>query len=359
LSLKPKQRKDITAVEARARAQEIAFAPLVFQCAVSLRDLGILDMIIRNKQGIGIPQIARKLNLSEYGVATLLEMAACADIVHYLDEDTVAITKVGYMIHADAMTKVNINFVNDVCYHGAAYLKESILKGRPAGLKTLGPWKTVYQGLSKLPPKVRKSWFEFDHYYSDAAFQAAAKIVLDERPSHLLDIGGNTGKWSVLICRSDKNVRVTILDLPGQLRLAERNVRASGCGHRVDYFAIDLLNPRHKIPKGADAIWMSQFLDCFSEEEIVSILKNVRQASSSDTWIYILEPFIDNQKFEAAEFCLTGTSLYFTIIANGNSKMYRSTVMKRLVEKAGLSIEDTFELLDNSHHTLLKCRKKK
>ena len=35
-------------------------------------------------------------------------------------------------------------------------------------------------------------------------------------------------------------------------------------------------------PKGYDAIWMSQFLDCFSEEEIVSILKRCYDALDDD-----------------------------------------------------------------------------
>ncbi|HNH66459.1 MAG TPA: SAM-dependent methyltransferase, partial [Bacteroidia bacterium] len=67
---------------------------------------------------------------------------------------------------------------------------------------------------------------------------------------------------------------------------------------------------------------------------------------------------IDNQKFEAAAYCLTATSLYFTALANGNSKMYSVKAMTGLVERAGLEVVETFPLIGESFHTILKCKVK-
>ena len=50
-------------------------------------------------------------------------------------------------------------------------------EGRPAGLKWLGDWPTIYEGLSTLPKQVQDSWFGFDHFYSDSSFPAALEIV--------------------------------------------------------------------------------------------------------------------------------------------------------------------------------------
>ncbi len=52
------------------------------------------------------------------------------------------------------------------------------------------------------------------------------------------------------------------------------------CSIRIDFHAINLLDTTQKIPQGADVIWMSQFLDCFSKEQIVAILENACQAAS-------------------------------------------------------------------------------
>lgn len=348
-------KKEMSIIEAKYEAQKIAFAPLFFQAMLALKKLGVLKLLAQNNRGITIGAIAETAGISLYGAQVLLEAAASANVVEYLDEQTVRLTKVGYILHLDRMTEVNMDFVNDVCYDGAKFLMESIQNGKPEGLKTLGRWKTIYEGLSQLPDQVKKSWFDFDHFYSDEAFPEALDIVFKENPAVIFDIGGNTGKWAFACCRYHPEVRVEIFDLPGQLAVAKNNAETLGFQQRIGFQAIDLLDEPRQIPAGADAIWMSQFLDCFSEAEILAILKNVRRAASAHTFVYILEPFIDNQKFEAANYCLTATSLYFTIMANGNSKMYTAGAMTRLVEAAGLQVKEVFPLIGDSYHTILKC----
>ena len=67
----------------------------------------------------------------------------------------------------------------------------------PEGLKVFGGWPTIYEGLSQLPEQVQKSWFGFDHFYSDKSFSQALEIVfLPLTRNDLLDIGGNTGRWA-------------------------------------------------------------------------------------------------------------------------------------------------------------------
>ena len=101
---------------------------------------------------------------------------------------------------------------------------------------------------------------------------------------------------------------------------------------------------------------MSQFLDCFSEDEIVSILTRARKAMTPDTKLFIMETLWDRQRFEPASFCLTMTSLYFAALANGNSKMYHSEDMTRLIEQAGLTVENIYDGLGQGHSVLV-CKR--
>ena len=149
-----------------------------------------------------------------------------------------------------------------------------------------------------------------------------------------------------------------MLDLPGQLNVAQQNISKESYSDRVSYHEIDLLDESQAIPAGADAVWMSQFLDCFGSDEILSILNRVHEAVDENAFVYILEPFWNNQKFPASRFCLVGTSMYFTCIANGNSKMYHSEEMEKMSVDTGFEVVDTFELIGDSYHTLLKLRKK-
>jgi ubiquinone/menaquinone biosynthesis C-methylase UbiE len=344
----------ISALEAKEKAQWIAFAPVVFQTTRVLRNTRILQTVATHPDGITMVDVVVKTGVPLYGVRVLMEAALGMGLMTENDGLFKA-TKTAMFILHDKLTQVNMDFVHDVCYNGLFFLDESIAKGKPEGLKVFGQWPTIYEALSKLPAEVKKSWFGFDHYYSDVAFPQALPHVFKDHPKTLLDIGGNTGKWSLQCFEHDPNVVVTIMDLPGQVGMAREQIAARGFQDRIRFYECNILDERQPFPAGFDAIWMSQFLDCFSDDEIRSILRRCRTALGKDGKIFILEPFWDRQKFRAAAFSLQQTSLYFTALANGNSQMYHSANFIRFIEDAGLHVTAQHDGIGVSH-TLLTCQ---
>jgi ubiquinone/menaquinone biosynthesis C-methylase UbiE len=223
----------------------------------------------------------------------------------------------------------------------------------------LGNWPTIYEGLSSLPQHIQKSWFDFDHFYSDNSFEQALEIVFTNKPKTLLDVGGNTGRWALRCVDYDAEVKVTILDLPQQIKMMQENVKGHPGADRIDGLGVNLLDESTEMPsdKKFEAIWMSQFLDCFSEEQIVSILRRATKVMDKNSRLYIMETLWDRQRYEPASLCLTLTSLYFTAIANGNSKMYHSEDMLRLVNQAGLNTETIHDYLGQGH-SIIVCKLK-
>jgi len=357
----------IKAIDAKFEAQKIAFAPLTFQAVRALLEFGLLKAVSDSgEKGITLENAAQKSGISLYGAKVLLEIALGMNLVKICPETQdkggeirFVIGKTGWFLLEDEMTKVNFNFANDVCYKGAFELKRSIEEGKPLGLEVFGhEGKTIYEVLSTLPEKVKESWFAFDHFYSDIVFEEAVPIVFSHNPKKITDIGGNTAKWALCCCRHDPNVEVTIVDLPGQTQAAEQKIAQAGFSGRIKTQACNVLDKNTVIPSGADIIWMSQFLDCFSLEEITLIMEKVRLAAGSAAHIYILEPFWDKQRFEAASFSLQATSLYFTCMANGNSKMYSYGEFAQAVEKAGFDIVDVRNNLGSNDYSLICCRSK-
>lgn len=346
------------AFEAKSAAQRIAWAPFVFHSAKALRDLGILRFIEdQGKKGATIEEVAEHCNLSIYGARVLMEAGLGIELLIQPDEEHFAITKTGLYILDDTMTKANMDFVNDVCYDVIKHLQESIKTGKPEGLKEFGDWSTVYEGLSQLPEKVKDSWFKFDHYYSDLSFPEAIPYITKDNPEVIYDVGGNTGKFSMLLAKAAPDISITILDLPGQIEMANKNIKENNLEDQISFHPIDLLDKNLPFPKSADAIWMSQFLDCFSMEEIVSILLRAKEALNENGAIYIMETYWDRQPFEIGAFSLQQISLYFTTMANGNSQMYHSKNLIKCVHEAGLYIEEDVDEIGITH-TLFKCRRK-
>jgi SAM-dependent methyltransferase len=262
---------------------------------------------------------------------------------------------VGYLLERDPMTRVNLNFVQDVCYRAMDHLDAAIEQGKPAGLVELGDYTTIYEGLSKLSEPAKTSWFEFDHFYSDDAFPLVLPRVFANAPKRVLDVGANTGKFTLTCLRARPEVAMTVADLPGQLGILKNNIEEAGFAERVSYHPVDLLRADAELPSGHDVIWMSQFLCCFSEPEIVHILRAARKALGPEGRLFIMDTFWDRQPTEAGEVVLQGTSLYFTCLANGNSRMYDAVTFKRCIEQAGFDVVSEKDAIGWGH-TLLECR---
>lgn len=353
--LKEKYEKDnMSASEAQRLAQEIAFGPVVFQVSRLMVKFGILEQLLENRDGSTLEEVAEKAGLSRYAAQVLLESSLTIGTV-LLRDGRFFIAKAGYFLLTDEMVRVNMNFNHDVNYLGLFDLESSLHNGKPEGLKVFGDWATIYEGLSSLPAPVQDSWFGFDHFYSDNSFDQALEIVFRNDPATLLDVGGNTGRWATRCVAHSPRVNVTIMDLPQQIGLMKEAVKELPGKERIHGHGANLLDKDTPFPTGFDAIWMSQFLDCFSEEEVVSILSRAARSMDKGASLYIMETFWDRQRFETASYCLAQTSIYFTAMANGNSKMYYSGDMERCIEEAGLKVEAIHDGLGLGH-SIMECR---
>ena len=324
----------LPAREAQRLAQFIAFGPIVFQASRLMLKFGILEALRDNP--LTIEEVAGKAGISIYAAKVLLEASlSIGTVIVDTETNKFSITKTGWFLLTDPSTRVNMDFNQDVNYEGFFHLEEALKEGRPAGLDHFGPWPTIYEGLSSLPQQVQKSWFGFDHFYSDHSFLQALQIIFSFKPLRIMDVGGNTGRFAQRAVAYNEDVKVTIVDLPQQIGLMRKAVAGMPGEERIDARPMNVLERENDFPTDVnpDIIWMSQFLDCFSEEEILSILSRVKKVMHPGARLLIMETFWDRQKYEPASFCLTMTSLYFTAMANGNSKMYHSDDMIRLVSE--------------------------
>ncbi len=104
------QNDPFNALEAKTEAQKMAFAPIVFHTARTLRDLGILTVLDQaGKAGLSAEDIATQTEVSEYGVKVLLDMALSANIVTWSQPNYV-LANLGYFLVNDGMTPSQYGF---------------------------------------------------------------------------------------------------------------------------------------------------------------------------------------------------------------------------------------------------------
>ncbi len=348
------------AQQAQEMAHLYSWGAVIFQVCRLLIKYGILDLLNDHREGLTQNEIARAADLSDYAAKCLLESALTTHIVLIDTEtDKYYLAKTGWFLLRDAMIRADIDFNHDVNYEGWFVLDKALEQGQPAGLKHFGDWPTIYEGLSSLPEQVQKSWFGFDHYYSDHSFDEALAIIHANNTRHLLDVGGNTGRFAMRCVASNPTIEVTICDLPQQIKMMKQATDGQPGSERIHGVGMNILDESVAFPTDTryDVIWMSQFLDCFSEQQIVSILRRAAAVLDSNNRIYIMETLWDRQDYVPAAMSLTMTSLYFTALANGNSKMYNTDDLTRLIRQVGLEIEQIYDRIGNGGHSILVCKK--
>mgnify|MGYP003482810480 FL=1 len=345
-----------SAFEARFEAQKIAYGPVVFQCVRYAWKRGMLQAIAdAGDTGLSVEHMTQDGRWTAYVLKVVLETCLSAGVV-YLDEGRYVLDKIGFVVLTDPITQVNIDFNHDVCYQAMFELEQSLDAGKPLGLKVFGEWPTVYEGLSQLTEPARSSWFAFDHYYSDSSFPDILPDVFATAPRRVMDIGANTGKFSLAALGANAGVKLHLVDLPGQLAVADKALQDAGLRERASLHLTNLLDDAAALPEGMDLVWMSQFLSCFSEEAIASIFRRVAAALAPNGQVLIMDTFWDRQRYDIAAYCLINTSPYFNNIASGNSKVYESEDYVRLAKAAGLELVTTRDNIGYCHSLLRFAR---
>ncbi len=337
-------------VEARSAAHRLAMAPFAFQCARAARELGLLSAVgAEGRAGAEVGVLVTRTGLPETSVSVLLDACLATDLLVEDPPGRWRLTTLGEVWLRDAYVALDAEFAHTVCWRGLADLTASLRDGAPVGLRHFGPWATVYEGLTALPPRVRDAWFAYDHGHSDVAFDRALAIVLETSPRSILDVGGNTGRFATRLLEADDAITVTLVDHPAVAAEAEKRLATRGLAARCTCVGLDLCDHRAKLPGTHDAIWMSQFLDCFAPADVIALFDRARAALAPGGAVWVLELCPDRQEERGAATSLRLASLYFTAIANGVSRFYRARDLLALAEAAGLRCDATHDGLGSAH----------
>lgn len=97
------------------------------------------------------------------------------------------------------------------------------------------------------------------------AYLLSREVALEDR-RNLLDVGGGSGAFSIMLCRRFPELKSTILDFPGVLKVAERYVDEAGFSKRI------ALRPGNAIradwPGGQDVVLFSYLCSAITEADI-------------------------------------------------------------------------------------------
>lgn len=150
-----------------------------------------------------------------------------------------------------------------------------------------------------------------------AAQELAKKIKLPASASHMLDIGGAHGLYSVNLCRRYPNLRSTILELPGAIDQASAIAAKEGLADRISH------QPGNALTDDLgenlyDLILINNVVHHFTREENVMLARKAAKALKPGG-LYAIGEFIRPPRPTLGDAVSTVSGLYFALTSSSGT----------------------------------------
>ena len=125
--------------------------------------------------------------------------------------------------------------------------------------------------------------------------------------THLLDLGGASGTWTIPFLQLNPDACATIMDRPDVIPMAKRRMRQAGLTRRVRLFPGDFM--KNALPKGADLAWVSAIVHQNSREQNRKLFAKVFTALEPGGQILIRDVFVDASRTRPASGALFAVNM--------------------------------------------------
>lgn len=212
----------------------------------------------------------------------------------------------------------------------AAWLRED---GNASVLPMLRHRMNILRGWTQLPwivktgePALRQASIrgaDADRAAFVAAMHTVSGPVADElvarlgppRFTHLLDVGGASGTWTLAFLRTALNTQATLFDLPDAIEQARRRIDGSEFAGRVGLVAGDFyVDP---LPAGADYAWLSAIVHQNSREQNRDLFAKVHAALTPGGRIGIRDVVMQPDKVQPIEGALFAINMLVNTPSGG------------------------------------------
>jgi ubiquinone/menaquinone biosynthesis C-methylase UbiE len=224
-------------------------------------------------------------------------------------------------------------FQGHIVYSGLADFAESLREDRNVGLDRIGgEGETLYQRLPANPAASR-IFFEYMETYSDFALKCLLKDFDFSAARRILDVGGGTGRNAITIVERYPDARVTLLDLPPVLRMAEPLISGRGLSGRIDLYPCDMM--KEEFPGGQDCVLFIHQLVIWSPREITALLKKAYESLSANGRVVIFSSVSDDD--ETGPLMAALDTAYFRAVAAGRGMIYPWKDYKKALLEVGFN----------------------
>lgn len=275
---------------------------------------------VMGEQTWTVPDLARRLSVSERGLSILCRNLAMAGVL----------VKHGAQYRNSRLGATALN-ANHPAYRGG-YL--ALLKSHWQDWSRLEESLTTGQPLDPDEPEDpeyrRRFTWAMHHRTLETAPTIAAQVAL-HGASTLLDLGGGPGTYAMAFLAKHPRLRAVVGDRPAALEVAREIAATHKAGKRLSTVPMDFT--REAIPGTYDVIWYSNVLHIYSPDTNRAILKRALAALNPGGRLFIQDAFLhDREGLYPAEASLFAVSM---LLFTEEGDTYTSAETTRWLKDAG------------------------
>jgi len=230
----------------------------------------------------------------------------------------------------DACAAIGLLVKEDDTYRIAADTAAFLVPGQPGDLsRAIRYYRDVYAAWGHLPELLRSGapvespethlgddparTEAFVHAMHGRAMGIGRAVVplLDLSDcKHVLDVGGGSGAYSILIAEAWPHLSCTMLDLPGVARVARGIVARSPAADRIAVMEGDYHTAQ--FPAGQDVVLLFGMLHQESPSDILRILQRSRAALRPGGTVAVLDMMTDSSRCSPAFSAIFGLNMALT-----------------------------------------------
>ncbi|WP_434384146.1 methyltransferase domain-containing protein [Melittangium boletus] len=183
-----------------------------------------------------------------------------------------------------------------------------------------------------------------------SAPEVSRAIPLPRGASEVLDLGGAHGWFAAELCRRNRGLHATVLDLEGSVRVGREIIAQEGLGHLVTHREGDILTAELGGPY--DGVLLFQVVHHLSPAQNVALLRRARAALKPKGTLAVLEYLREDEDKPSSAAPLIGLHYFLT----SKAAAYTPAAMEGFLADAGFRIESAKPMRHVPLQTLVIAR---
>lgn len=260
--------------------------------------LGIADRL--HAGPMTATELARLLAVDARALERVLRGLVVLDVCEERAGPRFSLTALGEYLRNDHPGSVSARIVLNAEIHHALWadLLGTVKTGEPASRRVFGA--PFYEHLARNPA----AGAVFDQAMSGGGWiEYRMRPVVDAydfgRFRSIVDVGGGNGSLMVEVLKTYPQPTGTVFDVDRLGPAVHAALAAAGLAHRCDFVAGDAFE---SVPAGRDAYVLSNFVNSWSDDDVLVVLRNCRGAISPNGKLLLLEWVIASDDSERESF---------------------------------------------------------